>query len=284
MTSATPSTQFLTVASARLAYDVIGDGPLVVLSHGMADNRNSFRFLAPLIAAAGYRVATADLRGHGESSTDWDSYTRTDTAHDLLELIKHLGGPAVIVGQSFSGGSATIAAAADPALVRAIVEIDPFTRPAKISLVGLIRNAHHRRGGLLLMRTAISGSIKTWLRYLNVAYDGAKPADWDSWLAALEQNLAEPGRMSAAINMGRAKPTDAQAQLPNVGCPVLVVMGSRDPDWADPQAEAADIVALLPQVAASYVMIDGGGHYPHAQYPDQVAAAIIAFLDEHADA
>lgn len=277
-------TQYLQVENGRIAYAVTGDGPLVLLSHGMADNRASFRFLAPLIAAAGYRVATADLRGHGESSTDWDSYTRTDTAQDLLALIKHLGGPAVIVGQSFSGGSATIAAAIAPELVDAIVEIDPFTRPPKISIGGLIRNAHHRRGGLLLMRTAVSGNIKTWQRYLEVAYDGTKPVDWDVWLAALTQNLAEPGRMSAGMKMGRAKPVDAQAQLPNVRCPVLVVMGSRDPDWADPEAEARDIVALLPQVPASYVMIDGAGHYPHAQFPNQVAAAIVPFLAEHARA
>ena len=283
MTEQAP-TQFLAVADGRIAYDVIGDGPLVVLSHGMADNRSTFRFLAPLIAAAGFRVASVDLRGHGESSTEWDSYTRTDTAHDVLELIKHLGGPAVIVGQSFSGGSATIAAAAAPELVRAIVEIDPFTRPAKISLGGLVRNAHHRRGGLLLMRTAITGSVKTWRRYLELAYDGARPTDWDAWLAALMRNLAEPGRMSAGMKMGKAKPVDAEAQLPNVRCPVLVVMGSRDPDWADPQAEARDIVALLPQVPAAYVMIDGAGHYPHAQFPGRVAEEIVVFLGEHAHA
>jgi pimeloyl-ACP methyl ester carboxylesterase len=282
--SAAAHTQFLTVDAGRIAYEVTGDGPLVVLSHGMADNRSTFRFLAPLVAAAGYRVATVDLRGHGESSVEWDSFTRTDTADDLLEVIKHLGGPAVIVGQSFSGGAATIAAARAPELVRAIVEIDPFTRPAKISLSGLVRNAHHRRGGLLLMRTAISGSVKTWQRYLDVAYDGTKPADWDTWLSALVANLSEPGRMAAGMKMGKAKPVDAQAQLPNVRCPVLVVMGSRDPDWADPEGEARDIVALLPQVPARYVMIDGAGHYPHAQYPDQVAAEIVAFLGEHARA
>ena len=277
-------TQFLTVGTGRIAYEVTGDGPLVVLSHGMADNRASYRFLAPLIAAAGYRVASVDLRGHGESSVEWDSFTRTDTANDLIELIKHLGGPAVIVGQSFSGGAATIAAATAPELVRAIVEIDPFTRPAKISLGGLIRNAHHRRGGLLLMRTSMSGRVTTWQRYLEVAYEGAKPADWDTWLPALMQNLAEPGRMSAGMKMGKAKPVDAEAQLPNVRCPVLVVMGARDPDWADPEAEAREIVALLPQTSARYVMVDGAGHYPHAQFPDRVAQEILAFLGEHSGA
>src|ERR1700735_4749281 len=104
-------TQFIDASGGRIAYEVIGEGPLVVLSHGMGDARSSYRFLAPLIAAAGYRVASVDLRGHGESSTGWSSYTRADSAGDLIALIEALGGPAVIVGQCFLGGSAAIAPA-----------------------------------------------------------------------------------------------------------------------------------------------------------------------------
>jgi len=102
-------TEFLEVAGGRIAYDVTGEGPLVVLSHGIGDRRQAYRFLAPRLAQAGYRVASADLRGHGESSMGWKSVTgteaisRTDVAGDLLALIRHLGGPAVIVGHSISG-------------------------------------------------------------------------------------------------------------------------------------------------------------------------------------
>lgn len=274
-------TEFVSIADGRIAYDVVGTGPLVVLSHGMADNRRTFRFLAPLLAAAGYRVASVDLRGHGESSTGWPSYTRTDTAQDLLALVDHLGGPAVIIGQSFSGGAATIAAAMRPDLVRAIVEIGPFTRPPKISLGGLLRNRHHRRGALLLMRTALTGSVKTWTRYLDVAYPSAKPADWDAWLPQLQENLRVDGRMKAAQRMGTAKPADAEAQLPNVQCPALVLMGTLDPDWPDPEAEAAAIVGLLPEGIGEYAMVEGSGHYPHAEFPQQVADAVLAFLASH---
>ena len=107
-------TQYADVAGGRIAYEVIGDGPLVVLSPGMADIRSTYRFLAPLIADAGYRVASVDLRGHGESSTDWASYNHVDTAGDLIAVIRKLGGPAVIVGQSFSGGATTLAAVTNP--------------------------------------------------------------------------------------------------------------------------------------------------------------------------
>ena len=96
-------TEFLDVPGGRIAYDVDGSGPLVVLSHGIGVSRQDYRLLAPMLAQAGYRVASADLRGHGESSMGWASITRTDVAGDLLALIGHLGGPAVIVGHSHLG-------------------------------------------------------------------------------------------------------------------------------------------------------------------------------------
>jgi pimeloyl-ACP methyl ester carboxylesterase len=271
-------TEFVNVAGGRIAYEVVGQGKLVVLSHGMGDNRSAYRFLAPLIANAGYRVARIDLRGHGQSSTGWGSYTHADSAGDLMEVIRKLGGPAVIVGHSFSGGVATIAAAKNPDLVSAIVEIGPFTHPQTFSLTALLRNAHHRRGGLLLMRFLLSGSVKTWLKYLDVAYPGRKPADWNTWLPALEANLREPGRVKPVQSMASGKLVEAGAQLANVRCPALVVMGSNDPDWPDPEAEAAAIVGLLPAGRGRYVMIENAGHYPHAQYPQQVANALLPFL------
>jgi pimeloyl-ACP methyl ester carboxylesterase len=281
---AAQTTEFMEVPGGRIAYQVVGQGPLVVLSPGMANTRSSYRFLAPLVANAGYRVASVDLRGHGESSTGWDSYRHADTAGDLIEVIKQLGGPAVIVGQSFSGGAATIAAATHPDLVSAIVEIDPFTRPAKINVSALLRNAAYRRGGLLLARFLVTGSVTAWSKYLNVAYPGRKPADWDTWLAALQANLREPGRVKAAQSMAKSKLVGATALLASVGCPALVLMGSNDSDWADPEAEAAAIIDLLPAGLGRYEMIESAGHYPHAQYPQQVADIIVPFLAEHTHA
>src|SRR5690242_14215934 len=170
-------TEFLDVAGGRIAYDVTGEGPLVVLSHGIGDRRQAYRFLAPTLAQAGYRVANADLRGHGESSLGWASITRTDVAGDLLALIGHLGRPAVIVGHSLSGGAATIAAATRPDLVAGVVEINPFTRKSKPDLGGLLRVRRYRRCVFLLTGTQLFRSLGLWLRYLNLAYP-AKPADY----------------------------------------------------------------------------------------------------------
>lgn len=280
MDNQTGRTEYVEIKGGRIAYEVIGHGPLVVLSPGVADTRSSYRFLAPLLAAAGYRVASVDLRGHGESSTAWDTYSRTDTADDLIAVIRQLGGPAVVVGHSFSGGSATIAAATNPDLVSAIVEIDPFTRPPKYSVGPFLRNAAYRRGTLLIGEFILTGSVRIWAKYLNVAYPGRKPADWDTWLASLQANLRQPGRAKAAQKMFSSAPVDAAAQLANVRCPVLVVMGSADPDFPEPEAEATAIVGLLPAGLGQYAMIESAGHYPHAQYPQQVADAILPFLAE----
>jgi pimeloyl-ACP methyl ester carboxylesterase len=255
-------TEFLDVPGGRIAYDVNGSGPLVVLSQGIGVSRQDYRFLAPMLAQAGYRVANADLRGHGESSMGWASITRTDVAGDLLALIGHLGGPAVIVGHSISGGAATVAAATRPDLVAGIVEINPF---------------------FLLGGTQLFRSLRLFMRYLNLAYP-AKPADYPGYMAALAAKLREPGRMAEFMKTFKSTPADAEKQLPNVKCPALVIMGTLDPDFAGPQAEGDAIVAAMPAGAGTVAMVDGAGHYPHAQSPDAVAELVIPFLKEHAGA
>jgi pimeloyl-ACP methyl ester carboxylesterase len=282
-------TEFVDIEGGQIAYDVTGSGPLVVLSHGMGDRRQVYRFLAPKLAQAGYRVVNADLRGHGESSMGWKSVTgkeaisRTDVAGDLLALIRHLGGPAVIVGHSISGGAATIAAAEQPDLVSAIVEINPFTKTQKLSLGGLVRIRRYRRGLSRLMGTQLLRSLRIWMRYLDIAYP-TKPADYAEYMAALAAKLREPGRMAEFMKTGKTTPADAGAQLPNVTVPALIIMGALDPDFADPRAEGDAIVAALPSGLGTVAMVEGAGHYPHAQSPDQVAALVIGFLKEHARA
>src|SRR6516164_4517933 len=236
-------TEFVDVPGGRIAFDVTGSGPLVVLSHGIGVRRQDYRFLAPMLAQAGYRVASADLRGHGESSMGWPSITRTDIAGDLAALTAQLGGPAVLVGHSISGGAATIAAATRPDLVAGIVEINPFTRTVHYSLGGLLRVRRYRRCLFLLGGTQLFRSLGLFLRYLDLAYP--------------------------------AKPADADKQLPNIRCPALVIMGTADLDFADPQAEGEAIVAAMPAGAGTVAMVGGAGHYIHAQCPEAVAELVI---------
>ncbi|MEU1040651.1 alpha/beta hydrolase [Streptomyces sp. NPDC005907] len=276
--------EFVTVRGGTIAYEAAGEGPLVVLAHGMGDSRAAYRFVVPRLVAAGYRVAAVDLRGCGESSAQWPSYSRTDIAGDLLAVIRHIdGGPAVLVGHSISGGAATIAAAQDSGLVRGIIELGPFTRAQSIKL-GDFRSKSYRQGAFRLLGSSLFGSVGLWSRYLDHAYPGIKPADWTDRLARIEAMLREPGRMRAMQKMGQSAPTDAGAQLGNVRCPALIVQGSLDPDWVDPRAEGEAIVAAMPAGVGELAVIEGAGHYPHDQYPEETVSLMLAFLGAHARA
>src|SRR3984885_7259817 len=248
-------TEFLDIKGGRIAYDVTGEGPLIVLSHGIGDRRQVFRFLVPELVRAGFRVAAADMRGHGESSIgDWKSISRTDVAGDLVALIRHLGGPAVIVGHSLSGGAATIAAATAPDLVSGVVEVGPFTRKVQYSLGGLLRIRRYRRGSLLLAGVMLLRSLKVLMSYLDLAYP-AKPADYAAYMAALRAKLSEPGRMAEFLKTGKSTPADAAAPLARVASPALIIMGPLDPDSPDPRAEAEAIAAAMPSGLATVAMV-----------------------------
>lgn len=275
-------TEFLDVPGGRIAYDMTGDGPLVVLSHGMGDTRVGWRFVAPKLAAAGYRVLVPDVRGLGESSVGFPGYSHTATAGDLLALIRHVGGPAVVVGHSYSGGAATVAATQAPDLVRGIVYVDAFTRAQTVSMSGMLRNARYRKGMFLLLGAATLGSIGLLVRYLHHAYPVVRPPDWDQQIAGIRANLAEPGRMKVLQAMGKADLSVPGALLPKVSCPALVLAGSLDPDWNDPAAEAAGVAAAMPGGVAEVAVVAGAGHYPYVQYPDKVLGLLLPFLAEHA--
>ena len=270
-------TEYLAVDGGTIAYEVAGSGPLIVLAHGMGDSRAAYGAVIPPLVAAGYRVAAIDLRGCGESSVGWSAWSRTAIAGDLLAVIRHLGGPAVLVGHSISGGAATIAAAQEPSLIDAVVELAPFTRKQSIRL-GDLRVKRFRQGMLRLLGAGVFGSVPLWRSYFDLAHPGVKPARWAERLGRVDSLLREPGRMKAMQGMGRSAPADAGAQLAGVRCPVLVVMGTLDPDWADPHAEGSAIVEALPAGLGRLEMIEGAGHYPHDQFPDQVVSLMLSFL------
>ena len=150
----------------RIGYDVAGSGPLVVLVPGMGDLRAGYRFLAPGLRAAGYRVACTDLRGHGDSDATFTSYGDEETAGDVIALLEELGGPAVVMGNSMGAGAAAIAAAERPDLVSGLVLAGPFVRNPKTSAM--------RR---LLLRVAMAPpwAAISWKSYLPKLYAGRRP-------------------------------------------------------------------------------------------------------------
>ncbi len=267
MTIHTGDTHHLARPGGRIAYDVIGEGPLVVASPGMGDLRSVYRFMTPVVAEAGFRVATMDLRGHGDSDVGFDAYDDVAAGTDLVALAEHLGGPAVLVGNSMSAGAVAWAAAEAPELVAGLVLVGPFVRDAPVG-----------RFAMLAFRAALlrPWGAAAWNAYYARSYPGRPPADLDEHREAIRAKLREPGRWQAFAATSHTTHAPVEARLGEVRAPALVVMGERDPDFPEPRAEADWIAARLD---AQVVMVPNAGHYPQAEFPEIVTPAITAFCD-----
>ena len=259
----------LVLAEGTLAYDDQGEGPLVVMVPGLGDLRQEYRFLTPELVNAGYRVVTVDLRGHGDSSTKWPSYGSEAVGQDLLALIRHLDtGPATVIGNSFGAGPAVWAAAEEQNLISGVVLIGPFVRDHDSSFMQQA-----------MIRALVSGpwKVHAWEWYYGTLFPTRKPADFDAYRAALRANLAEPGRFAAVKAMISRSDAAIEARLPSVDVPSLVLMGTKDPDFPDPEAEARWIADRL---RGDVELVEGAGHYPQTEMPEITAPMISDFLDK----
>lgn len=266
-TTSTSSTQYLDRPEGRIGYDVEGDGSLVVLVPGMGDLRSSYRFLAPALRDAGFRVASVDLRGHGDSDTTFSTYGDVETAGDVSALIEKLGGPAVIIGNSMAAGAAVLVAADRPNQVTGLVLVGAYVRDAKISAV--LR---------LLFRVAMARPwvAVSWKSYMPKLYAGQKPIDFDEYRASVIANLRRPGYAKAFSRTTRLTHAPVEARLGDVASPVMVIMGELDPDFKDPATEARWIGEIL---RGEVVMVKEAGHYPQSQQPQSTSDAVLRFLN-----
>jgi pimeloyl-ACP methyl ester carboxylesterase len=259
---------YLDRPGGRVAYDDSGGtGPLVVAVPSLGDLRQEYRYLRPLLLAEGYRVVTMDVRGHGQSSTSWPDYSADAIGSDIVALVEHLdAGPATIVGTSMAAGAGAWAAAEAPNLVEGLVLIGPFVRDIPASPVQNLMLT-------VLMRRPWGPAA--WSLYYKSLYATRQPDDLTDYRAALKANLKEPGRFQAVQAMMGASKARVEVRLTEVKAPVLVVMGSKDPDFPDPAAEAQMVAERLD---GTVKLVEGAGHYPHAEMPEETAAAVLTFL------
>ena len=264
------ATQWLEREGGQLGYSVQGDGPLVVCAPGLGDLRDEYRFLAPALVAAGFRVAALDLRGHGESSTGWDDYSAEAIGGDLLALIRALGATrALVIGTSMAAGSAVWAAAEEPELVAGVVLIGPFVRDVGSPALQRVLQTVFR---VLLARP---WGVRFWMRYWASLFPTRKPDDFDAYAARLRANLSQPDRFSAlrAMMLGPSRRA-IEARLDRVDQPALVVMGTKDRDFKGPAAEAELVAA---RVGGEVELIESAGHYPHVEFAEQTGKQIVDF-------
>jgi pimeloyl-ACP methyl ester carboxylesterase len=252
----------------RIGYDIAGEGPLVVLVPGLGDLRSAYRFLAPALCHAGYRVACTDLRGHGDSDTTFASYGDAETASDIIALIEELHGPAVVVGNSMGAGAAVYAAAERPDLINGLVLVGPFVRNGNIGAIQRV---------LLRIAMARPWAALSWNSYLPKLYKGQRPVDFEEYRKSVVAGLRRPGYAKSFSLTTRTDHTVAELRLGEVLAPTLVVMGEKDPDFPDPRAEAQWIAQAL---NASVCMVPDAGHYPQSQQPEITTRAALNFLKE----
>lgn len=259
------TTRYLDRPEGRIAYDVTGTGPLVVCVPGMGELRSSFRATVPALVAAGFRVVTVDLRGHGDSDATFSAYDDLAAGSDVVALVEHLGGPAVLAGNSMGAGASVLAAAARPDLVAGLVLLGAFLRNPPTSALATAAT-----------RVLMGGpwAPRAWAAYLPSLYAGRRPEDFDAHRAAILASMRRPGHAAAFRRTTRTSHAPVEARLDDVRAPVLVVMGERDPDFADPAAEARWIAERL---HGEVVLVPGSGHYPQVQDPDVVNPAVVAF-------
>ena len=265
----TPTTRYLDREDGRISYDDTGgDGPLVVAAPGMGDLRQVYRHLRDDLVEAGLRFVTMDLRGMGETSTDWAHLDDAAVASDYLALVDHLGGgPAVLIGTSLSCAASVLAATDAPDKVSGMVLLGPFVRDVPMAWW-----AKAAFGAMLL---------PPWGRHVWVSYYGSKlypgtpPPDLDAYLDRLRANLSEPGRYATFRSISTTSHAESGRRLADVNQPVVVVMGTADPDFPDPAAEAHGIAEIL---GASVVLAEGAGHYPQAETPGIVVGAITELV------
>jgi pimeloyl-ACP methyl ester carboxylesterase len=275
--SIAPEVHHLDRPGGRIAYSDTGSGPLVVAVPGMGDLRAVYDGLAADLAARGFRVVVTDVRGHGDSDTSFSEHGDLATASDLVALLDALGEPAVLVGNSFGGSAAALAAADRPDLVRGLVLLSPFLRDGA--------SAGRRRAGRMLYRLLFARpwGVAFWTRYyagpLNA---GRRPGDLAARVAAIAASLREPGRLAALRQLAvQLDHTVVEPRLDEVHAPALLVVGALDPDYPDP---AVELAWMGERLHAQTVLVPEAAHYAHAQRPDLVLPAVAAFVDRLRDA
>jgi pimeloyl-ACP methyl ester carboxylesterase len=261
-------TKYFERPEGTLAFDDSGgDGAIALMLPGLGALRSEYRYLAPEISGAGYRAVTADLRGQGESSAGWASYDIPSVGRDILALIDHLdAGPAHVIGTSFSPGAIVWAAAEKPEVFRSMTLIGAFVRAVEASLLQRL---------LLPVMMLGPWKVSSWTTFYRTLYPTRKPDDFETYLDQLRSNLKEPGRFAAVRGFANASKGPSEERLRETKAPALVLMGSKDPDFPDPEAEARYIGG---QVGGEVVMIEGAGHYPQTEMPEKVTPVVLDFL------
>jgi pimeloyl-ACP methyl ester carboxylesterase len=259
------------VTAFDLAYDEFGDAGLPVLVlHGLLGSARNWTSVAKALAET-HRVFALDLRNHGRSP--WaETMSFDEMAGDVAAFIdRHELGPPAIIGHSLGGKVAMRLALIRSDLIGRLVVVDvaPVAyahsfAPFIAAMQGIDLAAVERRADadLALARTVGDAAVRSFLLQNLVKTD--QGFVWRVNLEALAANMPEL--------LGFPPPDDAAAYQG----PTLFVAGGRSPYV---QAEHRPLITrLFP--AAEHAVIEGAGHWVHAERPAEFLTAIRRFLTQ----
>jgi len=272
-------TLYLEKEDGRISFDDTGDTntnidkPVLIGVPGIGDLRGQYRFLKNLFLQNDYRFVSMDLRGLGDSTVqNWKNFSAQSVGEDIVDLIAQLkidsARGCIILGNSMASAAAVWCAAELPEIVKGIVLFGPFVRDPPMNF--LVR---------WLLKLLFGGpwGAAIWSMYYRSSYKTNIPEDMRIYQQKLKQNLNEPGRYHAMYSSLFAPKQSCTDRIQEINIPVLVFMGEKDGDFSNPKAEVEWIQSNFPKDTVEAHMIAGAGHYPHVEYPTEIAQKIRDF-------
>jgi pimeloyl-ACP methyl ester carboxylesterase len=251
-----------------------GDGPPIVLLHGLSATRRNVVQGSRHLIKRGYRLIAYDARGHGVSSPG-QSYEYAELVDDLEVVLEHLGiDRTALVGSSMGAATAMAFTLEHPERVAALVQITP-------AYTGYARTGDVDGDSWALMATELErGGVDA---FVEVAQPEGLPERWrEIAREATRQRMErhdDPAAVAAAL---RQVPSSVAWKGLDVLCdldvPVLIV-GSRDEaDSLHPLAVAEEYDRRLPR---SELVVEDGGQSPLAWQGARLSGEIGDFLERH---
>ena len=257
------------IEGAELAYeDSGGDGPAVVLVHGLGGTLYGWRAQLTALAAAGYRAIAYDQRGAGLSAKPPGPYSVEAWSRDAIALVDALGLDRVaLVGHSMGCMVAERAAHALGERCWALALCGGRADwPEGSEAVFEERAALARAGRLDEVAEAVAqGGLSERCRR-------AEPALWGLMVASIA--AGDPRAYAeSALATARASMTG----LEELAFPVLAFAGSEDA--VTPPAAAEEIAAAAPR--GETAVIEGAAHWCMLEAPAAVSDLLVAFFTAH---
>jgi pimeloyl-ACP methyl ester carboxylesterase len=260
-------------------YLVGGEGPVLLLIHGMAGTCENWReVIAPL--ARRHTVIAPDLPGHGLSAGGQGDYSLGNLAAGLRDLLLVLGHDrATIVGHSLGGGVAMQFSYQFPEMVERLVLVSSGGLGLEVSPV--LRAAALPGADLFIAATAGAGQKIGGFIGRGLSKVGMKPAADLAEVARGYGSLAEPDRRKAflatlhsVVGTEGQRVSAADRFYLAEEVPVLIVWGARDP--IIPASHGEDAHRALP--GSRLEIFEGVGHLPQVEQPGRFVAVLEDFL------